>query len=527
MPQFRAEIPEIHTRVTRPIVKQILNDVLNRFKDIPFREFRYGGDSDTLLTPGSAIDTDKFNRSTTDNYVDVEVEDVADDDFGRSFQATNGVNHYLYRCTRTKLDLFPVYQNRKLTIGFKIVCSSRVRLNGLVNRMQELMQQSQTMFTHEISYNYDLPVPCVALINMFYELMQRNYGYDDLDFEKWFNECRTENLEPAVRLDGQGGRLIYKENAVNVLSNLVEHEEAPRKQKDDENGIWNIQFDLEVRYQRPNSIRASYPPIVHNQLLDEKWFNKPKTYNYTKSAATSSLGQMAIERFKWNFGYGVPGRGDVGCKEPYFDDWGRKYDNFKIVKLLTALVAIDEADLRYFFAPEVDISDYQFPPEIMRLMKIYPRALLYEGKHFIDVRGYSWNEIIRPEHFKFDDKFRIMTDFDLNPRNYYHIVFSLNTDPTTIANEVWEEALCEVEGLITYFSLFGDKYGVKLRKILKEMIGDDPDPDEKVCFTREAINEIIKDLIEDGHDLDNGKLYWDAYPWRLQLGYHVIGELGD
>lgn len=523
MPQFRAEIPEVHTRITRPVVKQILDDVLNRFKDIPFREFRYGGDSEALLTPGSAIDTDKFNRSTSDSYVDVEVEDLPDDEFGRSFQATNRVDHFIFRCTKTQLDLFPVFQNRKLTISFKVVCSSRVRVNGLVTRMTEAMRQSQTLFTHLISYNYDLPVPCTSLINMFYGLMEKNYPYEGLDFQTWFKECAVENLEPAVRLDGKGGRLVYRTNAVNVLSNLVEHEEEPRKGKDEDNGVWYIEFDLEVRYQRPSSIRASYPPIVHNQFLPEMWFNKPKTYDYTEFAATSSLAGMAMERFKWNIGYGVPGRGDTGCKEPPFDDWGKEIHDKTQVKLLTALVTVDEADLRYFFDPVNDLVDYAFPEPFQRLMRIVPKALFYSGKHFLGVRAYRWNDSIPSEHLSMDDQGRILTDFDLNPRNYYHIVFTLNTDPTNIVSEVWDEALCDVEAIIEYFNIFGEKYSDKLKEILISMIDED-NPDYDVCFTRDAINSTIKDLIEDGHNFDNSKLYVDAYPWRLRLDYSVIGH---
>lgn len=524
MPQFRAEIPEIHTRITRPIIKQILDDVLPRFKEIPFREFRFPGDSEAILTPGSAIDGGiLFNRELVSNYVDVEVEDLPDDEYGRSFQATNQVNHFIFRCEKTKLDLFPVYQNRKLTINFKVVCSSRVRLNGLVTRMTEAMRQSQTLFTHLISYNYDLPTPCVALINKVYDMMQANYPYPDLPPNKWFEQSKVDNLQIAYRQDGKGDTLVYKENAVNVLSNLTEHEEEPRKNKDAEVGVWNIEFDLEVRYQRPSSIRVSYPPIIHNQFLDESWFNKPKTYDYTKFAATSSLGNMAIERFKWNIGYGVPGRGDIGCKEPYFDDWGKDIGTPSSVTLLTALSVVDEADLRYFFNPFTDLTDYQFPEEIQRLMKIVPEAMLYSGKHFIGIKAYSWNDNIRPEHLSFEESGKIITDFDLNPRNYYHIVFSFNADPTNIHGSVWDEALCELDGLITYFGVFGDKYSDKLKAIIAEL-KEDHGTDE-VCLTRGVIDEVIRDLIEDGNEFENGKLYWDLYPVRTRLDYRVIGEI--
>ncbi len=43
MPLFTAEIPETHLRINRPVIKQVVDDILLRFKDIPFREFRFLG----------------------------------------------------------------------------------------------------------------------------------------------------------------------------------------------------------------------------------------------------------------------------------------------------------------------------------------------------------------------------------------------------------------------------------------------------------------------------------------------------
>jgi CheY-like chemotaxis protein len=96
------------------------------------------------------------------------------------------------------------------------------------------------------------------------------------------------------------------------------------KEKEKENGVWSIDFDVELRYQRPNVIRCSYPPIIHGEFLPEMWFNKNKTFMFRKHTATSSLATMAMERFKWDLAHASPGRGGLGIKEPYFDDWGKE-----------------------------------------------------------------------------------------------------------------------------------------------------------------------------------------------------------
>ena len=181
MPLFTAEIPETHLRINRPVIKQVVDDILLRFKDIPFREFRFLGDSSQLLTPGSATDAGAFNRSDADNYVNIEVTDEPDEEFGRSYVVTENQNKALISCKRTMMDMYPIYQNRKINIRLEVVCSSRVRLNGLITRIRQAMHQSETLFTHQISYDYDLPVPCAELLNQVYHLMEANHGYG-IDF---------------------------------------------------------------------------------------------------------------------------------------------------------------------------------------------------------------------------------------------------------------------------------------------------------------------------------------------------------
>ena len=81
------------------------------------------------------------------------------------------------------------------------------------------------------SYDYDLPVPCAELLNQVYHLMEANHGYG-IDFIEWLREIKQEHVQMSARLDGQKGVLTIRENAVNVLSNMVEHEEEPKKEKE-------------------------------------------------------------------------------------------------------------------------------------------------------------------------------------------------------------------------------------------------------------------------------------------------------
>lgn len=519
MPVFAVEIAETHLRIDRLVIKQIVDDVLKRFKDIPFREFRYVGDSEQLQTPGSAIDVGGFNRSNADNYVDVEIDDTADDEYGRSFSTTYDQNRALIRCTKTMLDMFPIYQNRKIVISMKIVCSSRVRLNGLIKKIKQAMHQSETLFTHQISYDYELPPVCTSLLNQIYYLMENQHGYG-IEFIDWLREIKIPTVQMSSRLDGEYGVLCIRENANNVLSNLVEHEEEPRKQRDGDLGVWYIELDIELRYQRPNMIRCSYPPLVHNQFLPDIWFNSNNTHMYRDEQSSTSLGNQALEMFKWNLNFGVPGKGNLGIKEPYFDDWGKELHNKKLVTLLTSLAVVDLNDPQQFFNIKNDLSAYYFPEPILELISHVPQALAHEGKHFLNVKAYEGNDPIPAECLIIDSEHNIRLDRPMNPRGYYHVVISINVDPTTIASQVWEAVLCSGAGLALYFSYFGDRY--------KEIVdaANKAAQEGGVCLTTTVIDEVIREVIKDGNDtFDNPALFYDLYSRRTKLNYNVIGEM--
>jgi len=519
MPLFTAEIPETHLRINRPVIKQVVDDILLRFKDIPFREFRFLGDSSQLLTPGSATDAGAFNRSDADNYVNIEVTDEPDEEFGRSYVVTENQNKALISCKRTMMDMYPIYQNRKINIRLEVVCSSRVRLNGLITRIRQCMHQSETLFTHQISYDYDLPVPCAELLNQVYHLMEANHGYG-IDFIDWLREIKQEHVQMSARLDGQKGILTIRENGVNVLSNMVEHEEEPKKEKEKENGVWSIDFDVELRYQRPNVIRCSYPPIIHGEFLPEMWFNKNKTFMFRKHTATSSLATMAMEHFKWDLAHASPGRGGLGIKEPYFDDWGKEIHNKKLLKLVTSLSVFDANQPRQFFNLKEDLVDYKLPKEFLEALSKHSQALAFEGKHIINVKAYKGNTTLAEDCLLIDEDLNITLDHDMDPRGYYHIIICLNIDPTTIPDIVWDDLLCSHEALISYFSYFGDKYKHILERIIAEF------DDEEFCLTKEAINEVIREIIVDGNDpgFDNSKIFYDDYSRRSKLNFAVIGE---
>lgn len=527
MPQFRVEIPETHTRITRPVVKQVLNDVLKRFKDFPFREFRFRGDTDNLLTPGSAIDADRTNRQTADTYVDVEIDDVPYDEATRSFQSNTGSSRHIFSCKKTKIDLFPVYQARRITITFKVVSSSRVRLNGLVTRMTEMMRQSRTVFTHELSYNYDLPIACIELLKLSYQMMQTNHPYDRLNWDQWMSDSSAKGLETIRTLDGKIPQtLTYRENAVKLISQLNEAEDEAKKDTEDHNGIWYVTFDHELIFERPSSIRASYPCMVHNQVFPIEWCNVDKEYDYTNFITTASQAQQAAEQWMYNIGWNVPGRGHLGIKEPFFDDWCVEPTSPTLTQLATCMIVVDEGDPNYLFDLHHDMTDYQIPDPLLRLALLNTQALFYSGWSWLYVKVYNWGDTIAPEHMRCKDgTLKINMEYELNPRDFYHVVISLNTDPSTIPSSLWAKALADPEAILTYFKAlgYGDYVSDQIRKELQYLT---PDANGNYDFEmpQYIVNNTITKMSKDGVPMSNDAVYLsDARP-RYGFIYDVIGE---
>lgn len=517
MPRFVAEIEEHTHNLIRPVIFQIINDYLSHFKGLPLREIRFHGESDQLTTPESTIDMTKFNRSLNDNYIDVEIEDEADEDFDPSYNYQVGQNKKIISCKKLGLDMYPIYQNRIMTITLNITSSSRVRLNKMISRIKAAMHSSDVLLTHQISYDYELPKPCNFLLMDMYDLMEANHGYG-WKYVDWIESIKEEHVQYSARIDGNLPILGVRENGVNVLTHLVDAAREPKKEKSDDVGGWKASIDIEMRYQRPNEIRVSYPPIVHNQLLSDIWFNTKPNYTYRKHGASGSIATMAAEYWKWNLGWGVPGASGYGFYEPEFDDWQVMTHEPNLHHLLTCLIAVDEGDRKALFDIKNDIIDHKFNELVLDVLKVDPVTLFHPGKNIITAYIHNWNKEITPEYLEIDNDLVIRCLYDLDPRDYHHITFYLNTDPTTIPSIVWDKFRCKEESLEFYFGMFGEKYAWIIRKMFADNNGEK-------CLTEDSIRELIREIIIDGkgEHFGNSGEYYQSHPRRDKLFYYVLG----
>lgn len=116
-------------------------------------------------------------------------------------------------------------------------------------------------------------------------------------------------------------------------------------------------------------------------------------------------------------------------------------------------------------------------------------------------------------------------EYELNPRDFYHVVISLNTDPSTIPSSLWAKALADPEAILTYFKAlgYGDYVSDQIRKELQYLT---PDANGNYDFEmpQYIVNNTITKMSKDGVPMSNDAVYWsDARP-RYGFIYDVIGE---
>lgn len=531
MPQFSEEINETHLRIRRQTVKQIVDDLLKKFKGLPFREFRYAGEAVQLITPGSAIDSTPANRDLGQNHITIEVEDNPDYSMGYTQVPKDGVKP-LFRCTKTGLDIYPVYQNRKLVISLIITSSSRVRINNLITQLKQGMVLQSNMLTHKISYDYDIPPVTSVLINHIYNTMENKHGYN-IEFIDWLREIVQDKVQLSTRLDGEKGVLTVRENAVNVLSHVVESDEEPRKESDN-NGVWEFTLELEARYMRPNMVRCSYPCVVNNQILHELFLPTPiVNHDYRAEQATSHLDIQAMEVWKNNRDFSNWRRSTLGYKDPPFDDWGKEIGNSKLKPLLTTLILLDETDYYQIFNLETDLADFNFSEDFLSVLKIRSDATTFDGQHFITVKFFTDDRAELPEYLV-ADKVNYRTKYKADPRKFHHFIIYLNIDPTTIPDSVWQDILDAIndkdnpdrtkvgKGVGEYFGTFGEDLKDDWNKLVEDKMKDSED------VTRGDINNIIREIINRNNpeDFDNSAKYIYHSSPKTKLRFHVIGTKG-
>lgn len=432
MPKTLLPVADLDQSVTRPIVIDVVRQV-QRYTGI--------GDDTVIFFPGpdgqsyqplSIIRPDQNYQGTGEfdgaqrlgNFNQVTVEITEEYDLDRTLaQAVLQPEHLLIFADK-KIGVFmkPAYSNTDVSLTFKYRTKDQTTAEKWQNDMRQRVSGNRDVHLLELTYSYAIIPAHMAILKEIYRLRELVAGYGDT-FETWFLGHATPKMTQITDSAGKNLQYVIPQTQIGVPANF-DFDGFPDKGGRDEPGAtWTASFTLKFKYDRPTEQVMTYPLVVHNQLLDQKYRPAAPPYTLESRPKEYSLTAKALAAFQRTDANNATIK-RMGARIPVFDEFLPTSLMPGTQTLVTVLLGLDSVNPTHLFSLQ-QLGDYTFDPDILIfLLEEYP----YLNKAYQSVfclSLYQGQDRMTDGLIAIDADLNVTSTIALDFRQVYHARISL------------------------------------------------------------------------------------------------------
>lgn len=439
MPVVESSIIGIEQTVRRPIIYNVVDQLSKTTKLSIDVKNLFGGDSNKVPQPGSTIDSINPESLLGSNRIlSVTVEEDYDESVAYS-TAINIPEHIpFFIDNNLRVNLKPIYVTNNVLINFIYKTPSRDEALRWYNEYRMRLSKYGDINTHELEYYYAIPYPYIKLLQTIFALRENVNGLGG-EFVDYLINNSSNKLTKISDLSGELQQFVVKEKQVRIFGIYDFDVYPPKPEKDDDSSTYSIKFGYKFNYQLPIGISASYPLMIHNQLLPMEYIpdiNKIKDYSdysnlsFSNSfAALHNLENEVILRKIMNV------NDDKYIPIPEFDDFILSNAYPDTHSIIIALCELDLNDKKNLLNLN-ELGDVVLDQDIINFIQTseYPYITkLYQS--IIQINLYKWNNLDETVKLTCDSNLNIRTDKDLDPTAMYRIRLSLVTNLNLLSKD--------------------------------------------------------------------------------------------
>lgn len=515
MAKHALPVPEVHRSVTRPITMDIIREVLTLvgIKPDDFRT-KMLGYAEAETVPGSTLDDRDNappNRLSTDEKL---VMEIKEEDMDMNTTPVLYPNrNSIFKDEALRINMKPVLSLVKATVSVVITVPSRVRAHNWLMETRRRIHQGNLTNYHTVDYHYPIPKPFTYYLIEMHAMRERVEPLNE-SFGEWVKRCFVNRWTIVSNLNGQDQLFAIQEKQTNIYGSFDFDFEPEKADKDSDNaGGWQIQFDYTFHYQRPDSVVFEYPLVIHNQLLPIEMINTVvadhrATYEGYSGQTDTAYDNIVFARNKYGMTV-LP-----GIPEPLFDDWFPRHEPLNHLQISRTLTTIDATDRRWSLSLDDFSSDYEMKPSVIRFMKDVTSKMLREYHCVFHVKLHRWDSIIFADDMEIDSDLRVLTKFDMEMTDMWHVVTYVLANPLLLKPDGWDDIIKNCDVFHEWFgSIFGNKYADAIRCNLDNTVNTD-DLDKVLDDIKEQVSTKPLEV-------------YDGLPQtteKYQVGYTIIAK---
>lgn len=425
------ELKETYASITRPVAYDIAKQLLKKLAvEDNIRIFFPGANGKSQTWNSGEIQSQDGANFNTKQHVRINVkEDYVEDDYLTMYSNQRN-NPYIFLDPLTRISMHPIYSRTKVTLTVSYRTRDRYEAESFRDNWKRKIAENREYMTFTAKYLYPIPETTEQALYILY-LMRNNRKKECKSYSEFVFKYGTPALTSLTNTAGNGDTLAVEETQVGIQGILADTA-PPEAEKDDKGAVWVVNFDIEYQYDKVIAINLTYPLLVQNQLvptplqpellfdineLNAKLTQSRNWFNYIQS----SMGYMQYVRGAY-------------VRIPKFDDWSHhvRFKNYR--PLLTAMLTVDENNPRDIFNLK-DMGEYKLMDAVQESFSKNSLWLTqpYESPFIIQL--YRGDQPLPHDYLHVDRDLNIISTYDLDPNEMYHIVISILNDIRLLSKE--------------------------------------------------------------------------------------------
>lgn len=427
MPKIVLEIANIEENIARPAVMGVLRELNTKIGLLPGVKIRFVGSGNALALSGSTMDDrGASSRLPGDAYISVSADEEYDENYAMSVAIFQAENASIFTDKALDIRLTPVYQRITTNIDVKMVMSDKSAADNLISTIKRRFSQRVVENLHTIEYAYPLPIEYVAILLELHRLREANKGYGE-DIGTWLSNNFTSLNTTITDQAGAHPIIVMKEKQINLLGWFDFTDQPPKVERATESGNWSVSFNYTFSYDRVESIVMQYPLMVHNQLLDNRYYNDIAVDDLNQYMQQRSYSMAAIHEETYQQKGLHLLEVNPGISIPPFDDWLPNIVPLHHHVLLRVMLQVDVTNPHAILSIPV-LGDWRLYPEAIEYLKANPIAILTPNACIFNIQLYRGKSLLNPNEIIVSPDLDLHLVYPMDERAAYHLSMTMLTN---------------------------------------------------------------------------------------------------
>lgn len=455
-------VPDTDTTVLRPIVFDIVRELMERTFISPDTEIRYGGVFKDLAQPTNNVgpvrkEDNQFGHQPS---IDIEVTTSGVGEMANSNNQYQINNPAIFYDDQVGVVIRPDYRFTEIQLTMRITGRSRTEMKLWRDELHNRLGEGRQVFLHRAKYAYHFPAFVSQLLKQIHTMREAVAPYNET-----FQEYLQNFFSPKVTEVTNGDKSYTTLMVTESLREFKGWFDFPLESEESEKSENKANEEITVRYIAQldfvSSMHVQYPIVVHNQLLPSRFRQSESSmqaentgegiYSYTNSQNNYFTTKRLHERNRMHQGYAFP----------EFDDFVPSMVLQDTDRIITTLVKLDTESREGRFFNLAEIPGFTFDPRVLEFMRTEAPYMTGTYKSIFQIHLYEGDMMLVPR-----DTLYVRSDLDVRSkiktsyRKVYHVRLSIVNDLNVLDPDAIDRL---PPGLID--------------DILKDLY-----PDMKVCF---------------------------------------------